>query len=271
MINNILDSGAYSVVFAERRDIGDEWNKVKWDRNHKEIGYHRLYLLTEGRAEMKLKTGTLELAPGRVYFIPAFSVLSGSISGKMNKYYVHFQVDSTLFDIYRYLSDELSVPATPITETLFDTVIENYTSLTVSSRLKVQGAMNLIMSDFISGINADKMTIMRFSPVLEYINGNFTRDIRLDELAGMMKISTMYFSNIFKKVFNISPKQYILNKRLVESQRLLLETELSVKEIACAVGFDNENYFSEFFSARVGIPALKFRSREIPRTRDSIL
>ena len=271
MIKNILDSGAYSVVFAERRDIGDEWNKVKWDRNHKEIGCHRLYLLTEGRAEMRLSTGTLELLPGRVYFIPAFSVLSGSVSGKMNKYYIHFQVDSTLLDIYRYLSDDLSVPVTPITETLFDTVLENYASSSISSRLKVQGAMNLIMSDFISGINTDKMTLLRFSPVLEYINDNFTRDIRLEELAALMKISTMYFSNTFKRVFNISPKQYILNKRLIESQRLLLETQLSVKEIAYSVGFDNENYFSEFFSARVGIPALRFRNRELPRTRESIL
>jgi AraC-like DNA-binding protein len=86
-----------------------------------------------------------------------------------------------------------------------------------------------------------------------------------------MNISTMYFSNAFKRVFNISPKQYILNKRLMESQRLLLETEMSVAEIAYAVGFDNENYFSEFFSSRVGISALKFRRLLIPTHRDSIM
>lgn len=271
MVGSILDSGAYSVVFAERRDVGDEWNKIKWDRTHKEIGYHRLYLLTEGRAEMKLNTGTLELVPGRIYFIPAFSVLSGSVSGKMNKYYIHFQVDSMLFDLYRYLSDEFSVAAGPMTESLFETVIENYASSTVSSRLKVQGAMNLIMSDFISGINVDKMSVLRFAPVLEYINENFTKDIRLAELADIMKISTMYFSNTFKKLFNISPKQYILNKRLIEAERLLLETEMSVAEIAYSVGFENENYFSEFFSSRVGISALKFRGRALPTKRESIM
>jgi len=271
MIKDMLDSGAYSVVFAERRDIGDEWNRVKWDRNHKEIAYHRLYLLTEGRAQMHLKTGTIELLPGRVYFIPAFSVLSGSVSGKMNKYYIHFQVDSMLFDIYRYLSEDLSVAATPISECLFCTVLENYASSTVSSRLKVQGAMNLIMSDFISGISTDKMALMRFAPVLEYINDNFSRKIKLEQLAELMNINTMYFSNSFKSVFNISPKQYILNKRLIESKRLLLETEMSVKEIAYSVGFENENYFSEFFSSKVGISALRFRNRELPRTRESML
>ena len=271
MIGSILDSGGYSVVFAERRVIGDEWNKVKWDRNHKEIGCHRLYLPIEGRAEMRLKSGTLELLPGRVYFVPAFSVLSGSVTGSMDKYYIHFQVDSMLLDIYRYLSDDLSVEASPVTESLFRTVVENYASSTVSSQMKVQGAMNLIISDFISGINMDKMTLMRFAPVLEYIDENFTRDISLTELAEIMKISRMYFSNAFKKVFDISPKQYILNKRLMESQRLLLETEMSVAEIAYAVGFENENYFSEFFAAKMGISALKFRNRELPESRESVL
>ena len=81
----------------------------------------------------------------------------------------------------------------------------------------------------------------------------------------------MYFSNYFKKTFRISPKQYVLNKRLMESQRLLLESRLSIKEIAYQVGFENENYFSEFFAQRVGISALKFRKRELPTTRESIL
>ena len=86
-----------------------------------------------------------------------------------------------------------------------------------------------------------------------------------------MNISTMYFSNSSKQVFHISPKQYILHKRLTESQRLLLETDMSIKEIAYAVGFENESYFSEFFSAKIGISARKFRNRELPTTRDSVL
>ena len=85
-----------------------------------------------------------------------------------------------------------------------------------------------------------------------------------------MNISTMYFSNYFKQVFHVSPKQYILNKRLSEGQRLLLESEMSVKEIAYAVGFENQNYISEYFSKKVGISALKFRNRELPRKRENI-
>ena len=39
---------------------------------------------------------------------------------------------------------------------------------------------------------------------------------------------------------------------------------MSVKEIAYEVGLENENYFSEFFSHKIGISALKFRKRVMP-------
>lgn len=269
-MNNVFDLNTYSVAFAERRDIGKEWNDVKWNKNHFQIQYHRLYYPTKGRAELRLFNKTLELVAGRVYFIPAFSVTQSSIDGEMNKFYIHFQVDSPFFELYRYISDKYYVDAGPHTEYLFDTVLNNYSDKSVAARQRVQGAMNLIMSDFFADSSLDRSSISKFDRVLEYVGEHYRENIRLDTLAAMMNISTMYFSNFFKKVFNISPKQFILNKRLTESQRLLLETELSVKEIAYDVGFENESYFSEFFSSKVGISALRFRNREVPK-RDGIL
>ncbi len=271
-MNDIIFEGSrYSVVFAERREIGEEWNRVVWNRNHTEIQYHRLYFLTEGTAKLRLYDRELDLSPERVYFIPAFSVIESNIDDRMNKYYIHFQSESRFFSLYRYIADKYSVPASALTENLFKAVVESYTDPSVSARLRVEGALNLILSDFVSDIKTDAPSIVRFEKVLKYIDENYKNEIHLSDLAKIMNISTMYFANSFKSVFRISPKQYILGKRLTESQRLLLETRMSIKEIAYTVGFDNENYFSEFFSAKVGISALKFRNRELPRTRDSIL
>lgn len=270
MNEHIFDSNSYSVVFAERRVIGDEWNHVVWDRNHHQIHYHRLYFLKSGSATLHLYDKTIELLPGNIYFIPAFSIVQSEIEGEMNKYYIHFLANSPIFGLYRYLSDKCSVPADELTEYLFMSVVDNYTSNTQEAYLKVQGAMNLLLSSFFTGIGADRHNLIKFEGVLKYIDENYKRNIPLSELAAIMNISTMYFSNYFKQVFHISPKQYILNKRLGESQRLLLESEMSVKEIAYAVGFENESYFSEFFSKKVGISALRFRNRDLPRTRDSI-
>ena len=140
----------------------------------------------------------------------------------------------------------------------------------MDSHFKVQGALDLILSDFVSDVTGDVSDIVRFDEVLKYIDYNYTENISLSDLAALMNISPMYFSNYFKRTFNISPKQYILNKRILESQRLLIESRMNVKEIALAVGFENENYFSEFFAKKVGTTALKFRKREIPTERETI-
>lgn len=271
MKNELFEKRSYSVAFAERREVGDEWNFVKWDKHHREIGYHRLYLLTDGEAEITLYDKEIKLSPGNIYFIPAFSVLESSIAGQMDKYYIHFQSDSPIFSLYRYFSDKYSVKSNEISEYLFKTVVENYASPSLSAKLRVEGALDLILADFINDISAERQNLSRFVEVLEYIDENYTREISIEELAAIMNISKMYFANFFKSTFHISPKQYILNKRLIESQRLLLDSRMSVKEIAYAVGFENENYFSEFFSAKVGISALKFRHRELQTTRKSIL
>lgn len=264
MTDTELMFGSFSVGVAERRDIDEEWGRLKWDNRHFQINYHRLYYPTSGRAALRLIDRQITLEAGRVYFIPAYSILGSDIVGSMNKYFIHFQVDSPVLDMYKYISDRFSVPAGDNTEFLFDTVVDNYTDSSLSAYLKVQGALDIIMSDFVGELATDRSGISKFGGVISYINDHFTEDIPLSMLADMMNLSKMYFANSFKRTFNISPRQYILNKRLTESQKLLIETKMSVKEIAYAVGFDNENYFSEYFTRKVGVSALRFRNRRFP-------
>ena len=264
----------YSVAYAEHRSVGEEWNRVEWNSRHHQIGLHRLYYRTDNgsdRAVIHLLDCDLPLLSGYVYFIPAYSVRQSELEGEMSKYYIHFQADALVFDLYRYLSGRYCVPANNLTEQLFATVVENYTKSSSDAHMRVQGAMQLLLSDFFADPFIDRRSLLRFEGVLQYIRAHYKERITLDQLASLMNISTMYFSNAFKTAFHISPKQYILNMRLTESQRLLLQTELSVKEVAYAVGFENENYFSEFFAAKMGISALKFRNRDLPRSRESLL
>lgn len=264
----------FSVSFAERRNVGDEWNLIEWNKKHREIDCHRLYYRTDtngGKATLHLIDQTIEISAGRLYFIPAFSILQSKIEGTMNKYYIHFRSNSTKLRLYRFLSDHYYIDSNSLTEPLFNTVIENYSQNTTEARMKVLGAMQLLLSDFFKETSPDHKDLSRFEPVLAYIEENFSNDIPLSVLAAKMNISTLYFSNFFKATFHISPKQYILNKRLAEGQRLLLETDLTINEIANAVGFSNENYFSEYFSSKIGISASKYRKRALPKNRDSIL
>lgn len=265
---HLYEQRNYNVSFARRADVGEEWNLIEWNRKHHEIDCHRLYLRTDNgdsRAVLHLIDGDVELLPGRIYFIPAFSVLQSEIHGKMNKFYIHFRSGSFALGLYRYLSGHYSVPADEISVRLFETVVENYAKNTEDAHLKVQGAMNLLLSDFFAEPYVNHQGIVKFEPVLRYIEENYKQNILIADLARILNISPIYFSNSFKSAFHVSPRQYILNKRLTESQQLLLETDMSIKEIAYATGFDNENYFSELFRAKTGVSARQFRKRALPR------
>ena len=256
-------TGIYSIGDAQFCTVGKEWNHNSWDPKLNPAGYHGLYYRTDhfgSHAVLHTMDGPVPLHPDRIYFVPAYSVLSSQIDGQMEKYYIHFQADHIDYGLYRHLYTNCSVPADSLTRLLFDTVVQHYKDSRPVAQRKVRGAMELLLSDLQEQFSVPSRNLDKFRPVLEWIQDHYREKIAVSELADMMNVSTVYFSNAFKTAFCISPKQYILGKRLFESQRLLTRTDLSVKEIAEQVGFENENYFSEFFSARVGIPALKFRS-----------
>ena len=58
----------------------------------------------------------------------------------------------------------------------------------------------------------------------------------------------------------MSPKQYLLNKRLTRAKELLKETNASVFEIANSVGYDDQLYFSRIFKKHIGISPTEYKN-----------
>ena len=67
--------------------------------------------------------------------------------------------------------------------------------------------------------------------------------------------------SLFKKIFGITPYQYIIGKKIGLSKKLLENTNLSAKEIANAVGFADAYSFSHQFKNKVGKTPLEHRHR----------
>lgn len=265
MNGNVKDSnGVYFVESAAFCQVGEEWNNNDWSFKNNPTGYHALYFRTdsgEGRAYLHTAEGRIEILPDRVYFIPAYSVLKSEISGSICKYFVHFNARFSDMGYECCMLKKCSVPAEPYTKLLFDIIVSCHKSDSPMSRDKAAGAMRIIMADLSSELFDDMKNAKRFDKVIKYVESNYPSKISVSELARMMNLSTVYFSNLFCATFKISPKRFILNKRLHESKKLLAQTDLSVSEIAAAVGFENPNWFSELFSEKTGSSPLEFRKK----------
>ena len=86
----------------------------------------------------------------------------------------------------------------------------------------------------------------------QYFHEHYNEPINIDEFAQSRHVSISLFMRNFKKVFNVSPKQYILNIRMNNAQSLLETTDYSVTEIAAIVGYDNPLYFSRLYHKQKG-------------------
>lgn len=87
---------------------------------------------------------------------------------------------------------------------------------------------------------------------LEYCRTHYRDQINLDDVAHHVKLSRFHLGREFKKHFQISPGEYILNLRLHWAGERLIQTNDLVKEIADKSGFQDYNYFCRIFRKRYG-------------------
>lgn len=95
---------------------------------------------------------------------------------------------------------------------------------------------------------------------LEYIEHNYHKNIKVQNIAHYIGINRSYLTNCFKSVLNMSPQEYILNYRMNQASLLLKNTNLPVNEIATQVGYDDPLNFSKSFKKVYGINPTSFRN-----------
>lgn len=109
------------------------------------------------------------------------------------------------------------------------------------------------------------------APAISYISRHYPEEIRSETLACLCSYSLGYFNQLFRSLTGSSPKSYIDSVRLMAAENYLLNTELSILEIAQLSGFGTLSSFNRLFLKRHGIPPRSFRqacqAREVPSLR----
>ena len=71
-------------------------------------------------------------------------------------------------------------------------------------------------------------------------------------IAAKLSMTTSSLYNIVKEFSGLSPKEWITNRLIQEAQRKLQYSEVSVKELAYELGFNDPGYFSRLFKKNTG-------------------
>ncbi len=96
--------------------------------------------------------------------------------------------------------------------------------------------------------------------VVDYIKSNLDRPLRMDCLAEISGLSQYRFAHNFKCATGVPPHQYVLRTRIHRAKQMLRRTNLSVLEIAYAVGCQSISRFNSLFRRELGTTPSNYRA-----------
>jgi AraC family transcriptional regulator len=108
---------------------------------------------------------------------------------------------------------------------------------------------------------AASLTPRQLKLIDDYIDAHLDNPIVASELAALVSISTWHFVRRFQSSVGVSPHEYITQHRILRSQELLREGELSIMQIALEVGMTH-SHFSRMFLERTEMSPREYRARE---------
>lgn len=138
-------------------------------------------------------------------------------------------------------------------KTLFERIYKIWQEKKTGYRYIASAVFNEILGE----AHCDKASVnyekSRIYPSLKYIEENYLKsDFSLTFAAEKSFVSDVYFRRIFKEEFGISPKKYVINKRMEYAESLIKSGYHSIKEIAYLCGYTDYKYFSVEFKKATG-------------------
>ena len=123
-------------------------------------------------------------------------------------------------------------------------------------------------ANFIIGISTDKfnkaLDTKSFNPYIkksiEYVHKHFDENINITNLCKHLNLNKSYFCSSFKTATGHTFCHFLNHFRVEKSKQLLLETDLNILDIAIAVGFNNQNYYSTTFKKFTGKTPSQYRT-----------
>lgn len=128
----------------------------------------------------------------------------------------------------------------------------------------------LTREDAVRIVREEKRLDRRVSAALELIHSNLHERISIAELARAVNLSRWRFCHLFKTETSLSPSVYIGTLRMLEAEKMLGETFLSVKEIRGELGNLDRTHFSRAFKKFRGLTPAQFRRRLVENIHKAV-
>lgn len=136
-----------------------------------------------------------------------------------------------------------------------------------SKDLRLQSLLYLFLATIIDensvdesykGIETNKN--MYINKAIEFIQVNYSRKVRVSELACYIGLDRKYISKIFKSIMGVTIQDYLISYRINKAKEMMKDRQLAIGDISRSVGYDNPLIFSKIFKKVNGVSPSEFRN-----------
>lgn len=272
-------------------NLGHAKTQHKWTNEDISSPFVRMFYVKNGKAVLHLTDRDITVTSGHIYLLPSYTPHAYECDPEFEFYYLFIyqrKMDiSKMFDIYDF---PYEVKSNVATQLLFENYCNLYPQLALPSRdaeaflnhqayrdyahafmqmewyerLQLHGLVEILISYFVK--HATRKQIVsdeRIIKILEYVNNNVCHTISVEDLADKACLTKSYLIRIFRQNLGITPLQYVIQKKIQYSQTLLLDSDMSINEVARAVGIPDVSYYIRLFKKNLGFTPQEYRIKLI--------
>lgn len=150
----------------------------------------------------------------------------------------------------------------PVLQGIFHKMLETYQE-------KGEGFIHKVYSCFYSviyhiGTNQPRQTVFpkeyyHLQNVVKYIEENYQREIRIEDLCRICNYSPAYLRKLFVKYFHMPPVKYVIRTRIEAARELLTGTNKPMSQVAAETGFRDVGYFDKTFKNVTGSTPMEYK------------
>ncbi|KRF42726.1 helix-turn-helix domain-containing protein [Paenibacillus sp. Soil787] len=252
------------------------------------IGFE-VNLILMGRQETMMEKNRYLLQAGDIILIPpGFKHANRCISEEGMTYFTaHFNVDDPLFRQEMIKNSKILFPSESEENGKLRKVLDDWVELarqpreyTTTDRFRLQAALFELFGILSQIVCLDQdqeqnesippTSVQYAKAIAEAIKASFNpysqmeeetleNKLSIEDIVASLGISSGYGLEVFRKVFGMSPRQYLSDLKLHEAKVLIAQPDLPLKKIASLLGYSHLSHFSRQFKRWTGMSPLQYR------------
>ncbi len=258
-------------------------DKIIYAQKHNHSSYE-IHFIVAGKGKLMIGNKEVDLFPNNVFIIgpEIYHSIWQDDQNPLLKYNIRFTYSTTrdsdsffpenevswikeaLSDIrFVYLSDTQNIIS------LLQNILSELDNKEIGYYAKIQSLFIQILMYLLRATNNHKKIYIfpqksrddQRSVLIETFFDDYRNDLRIDQLADLLNLSSKQVNRIIKKLYNTTFKQKLIDMRMEVAKDLLRDNALTIESVAEEVGYASQNNFYVAFKQHTGLSPSEYREK----------